>query len=282
MKTLTIGFLILVVINGQLIANEDLTQNKKITLNLDGASEVLVKGFIAPIEENLSETSFKEWDTLMNLRAAEPEKRYPASVFHAFLPDEPVSIGELWGIEAEGALTLLRQLHPNPSLDMHINSGDSRGLWACLRAYNDKFADIVFRIHAEFKLEDGWFTPSQFAGHLVIDRIEEKVAFFEMSVPDGPINFDVNWKKNKDASHSVVAGGFCQMELRAGTQELLENVEFTESILQEAAAHALIQRFYKSQQINWVPPEQALEMVQVQQKPIHAISIDGPLMDESC
>ena len=282
MKTLTIGFLILVVINGQLIANEDLTQNKKITLNLDGASEVLVKGFIAPIEENLSETSFKEWDTLMNLRAAEPEKRYPASVFHAFLPDEPVSIGELWGIEAEGALTLLRQLHPNPSLDMHINSGDSIGLWACLRAYNDKFADIVFRIHAEFKLEDGWFTPSQFAGHLVIDRIEEKVAFFEMSVPDGPINFDVNWKKNKDASHSVVAGGFCQMELRAGTQDLLENVEFTESILQEAAAHALIQRFYKSQQINWVPPEQALEMVQAQQKPIHAISIDGPLMDESC
>ena len=72
MKTLTIGLLILVVINGQLIANEDLTQNKKITFNLDDTSEILVKGFIAPIGENLSETSFKEWDTLMNLRAAEP------------------------------------------------------------------------------------------------------------------------------------------------------------------------------------------------------------------
>ena len=193
-----------------------------------------------------------------------------------------MSIGELWKIEAEGALTLLRQLHPNPSLDMHINVGDSRGLWACLRAYNDTFADIVFRIHAEFKLEDGWFTPSQFTGHLVIDRIEEKVAFFEMFVPDGPINFDVNWKMDKDASYSVVAGGFCQMELRAGIQELLENVEFTESISQETAEHALTLRFYKSQQINWVPPEQALEMAQAQQKPIHAISIDGPLMDESC
>ena len=282
MKTLTIGFLILVVMNGQLNANENLTQNKKIPLNLDGASEVLVKGFIASIEDNLSETSFKEWDTLMNLRAAEPEKRYPASVFHAFLPDEPVSIGELWKVETEGVLTLLQQLHPNPSLDMHINVGDSRGLWACLRAYNDKFADIVFRIHAEFKLEDGWFTPSQFAGHLVIDRIEEKVAFFEMSVPDGPINFDVNWKRDKDANYSVVAGGFCQMDLRAGAQDLLENVEFTESILQETAEHALILRFYKSQQINWVPPDQALEMAQTQQKPIHAISIDGPLMDESC
>ena len=282
MKTLTIGFLILVVMNGQLNANENLTQNKKITLNLDGASEVLVKGFIAPIAENLSETSFKEWDTLMNLRAAEPEKRYPASVFHDFLLDEPVSIGEPWKVEAEGILTLLRQLHPNPSLDMHINVGDSRGLWACLRAYNDKFADIVFRIHVEFKLEDGWFTPSQFTGHLVIDRIEEKVAFFEMSVPDGPINFDVNWKRDKDANYSVVAGGFCQMELRAGAQDLLEAVEFAESISQEAAEHTLGLRFYKSQQINWVPPDQVLEIAQTQQKPIHAISIDGPLMDESC
>ncbi|MDE0686604.1 MAG: hypothetical protein OXI61_00375 [Candidatus Poribacteria bacterium] len=281
MKILTIGFLILVMMSGQLNADENATLNK-ITLTLDDTSEVLVKGFIAPIGEAMSESSFKEWDELVNLRVAEPEKRYPASVFHAFLPDTPVSIGESWKVEEEGALTLLRQLHPNPSLDMHINVGDSRGLWACLRAYDDKFADIVFRIHAEFKLEDGWFTPSQFAGHLVIDRIEEKVAFFEMSVPDGPINFDVNWKRNKYANHSIVAGGFCQMELRAGTQDLLENVEFTASILQETAEHTLIQRFYKSQQINWVLPEQVLEIAQTQQKPIHAISIDGPLMDESC
>ena len=281
MKTLTIGFLILIAIIGQLNADENITHNK-ITLNLDDASGVLVEGFIAPIGDAMSESSFKEWDELVNLRVAEPEKRYPASVFHAFLPDKAVSIGESWKVEAEGVLTLLRQVHPNPSLDMHINVGDSRGLWACLRAYNDKFADIVFRIHAEFKLEDGWFTPSQFTGHLVIDRIKEKVAFFEMYVPDGPINFDVNWKRNKNASHSIVAGGFCQMELRAGAQDLLENVEFTESILQETAEHALILNFYKSQQINWVPPDQVLEMAQTQQKPIHAISIDGPLMDESC
>lgn len=282
MKTLTLGFLILIVMSGQLNANDPLATDTKITLNLDGTAEILVKGFIASVEEHLSETSFKEWDTLMNLRAAEPEKRYPASVFHAFLPDEPVSIGEPWKVAEEGVLTLLRQLHPNPSLDMHINVGDSRGLWACLRAYNDLFADIVFRIHAEFKLEDGWFTPSQFAGHLVIDRIEEKVVFFEMYVPDGPINFDVNWRKDKDANYSIVAGGFCQMELRAGTQDYLEKIEFTESIPQEAAKRALIQRFYKSQQINWVPSDQVLEMAQTQQKPIHAISIDGPLMDESC
>ena len=219
---------------------------------------------------------------MANLRVAEPEKQYPVTVFHAFLPDKAVSVGDLWQIEKEGVLELLKQLHPNPNLDMHINVGDSLGLWACLRAYNDEFADIVFRIHAEFKLKDGWFTPSQFTGHLVIDRIEEKVVFFEMYVPEGPINFDVNWKQ-KDKDYSIVDSGICsQMELRAGTQDLLEGIKFTASLTQEAAEHALILRFYKWQQINWVPPDQALEIAQAQQKPIHAISIDGPLTDESC
>ena len=120
---------------------------------------------------------------MANLRVSEPEKQHHIAVFQAFLPDEPVSVGECWQIEEVGVLELLQQLHPNPDLDMRDDGGDSCGLWACLRAYNDRFADIVFRIHAEFKLEDGWFTPSQFTGHLVIDHIEEKIAFFEMVRP---------------------------------------------------------------------------------------------------
>ena len=280
MKTLTIGFLILVMVIGQLNADENTTHNK-ITLNLDDTSEVLVEGFIAPIK-NPASKSFEDWDSLVNLRVTEPEKRYPASTFRAFLPGEAVSIGELWQIEEEGVLTLLRQLHPNPNLNMHINWGDSYGLWACLRAYNDQYADIVFRIHAEFKFEDGWFTPSQFAGHLVIDRIKESVAFFQMSVPGGVVNFDIN-RDHKNANSFGSSMGFCsQMELRAGTRDLLENVEFAASIPQGTAERALAQRFYKSQQIDWVAPDQALELAQAQQKPIHAISIDGPLMDESC
>ena len=247
----------------------------KITLNLDGNAEVSVKGFIAPIENTLSNFHV-EWDALANLRVTEPEKRYPVSVFRAFLPNKPVSVGDLWQIEEASVLELLRQLQPDPNLDMHINSGDSRGLWACLRAYNDQFAEIVFRIHAEFKLEGGWFTPSQFTGTLVIDRIEQRVMFFEMYVPEGTVNFDLNWT-SADA-------GFCsQMELRAGAQDIIREIEFTEvSITYEAAKHSLILRFYESARINWVPPGQVLEMAQAQQKPIHAILIDGPLADESC
>lgn len=279
MKTLSIALLVLIAMNGQLNADNPSAANKKITLNLTDTSEVSVKGFIAPIGDAVS-NSGKDWDALTNLRVAEPEKTYPTAVFQSFLSKEPVSVGDLWVPDMTGVVTLLKQLHPNPNLLMHINAGDSLGLWACLRAYNDQYADIVFRIHAEFKFKDGWFTPSQFTGHLVIDRIEKKVAFFEMYVPEGPVNFDIN----RLIHGSLVAGaGYCsKMELRAGTQDLLENIKFTTSITQKAAEGALILRFYKSQQINWVSPDQVLELVVAEQKPIHVISIDGPLTDESC
>ena len=280
MKTLSVALLVLIVVGGQLNADNHSAANNKITLNLDDTSEILVKGFIAPVGESLSD-NFKQWDELVNLRVAEPEKRHPASVFQAFLPKNPVSVGDLWVPDMIRVVTLLKQLHPNPNFFLHINAGDSFGLWACLRAYNEQYADIVFRIHAEFKLKDGWFTPSQFTGHLVIDRKKEKVAFFEMYVPKSVINFDVNWKRDK--GYMVTSTGFCsKMELRAGTQDLLQNVEFTTSITQEAAERALILRFYKSQQINWMPFDQVLEIAQAQQKPIHVISVDGPLVDESC
>ena len=258
------------------------TLPNKITLNLGNDSEVSVKGFIAPIEYTGSNFHV-EWDALANLRVAEPEKQYAASVFLAFLPPVPVSVGELWQIEQDDVLELLKQLHPDPYLNMHIDAGDSEGLWACLRAYNDKFADIVFRVHAEFTLKDGWFTPSQFAGHLVIDRIAERVASFKMHVPEGTLNFDVNWKRDKDDLGFFTDSGFCpRMELRAGTQDVVQDIEFTEAIIQEEAEHKLILRFYEWQRINWVPLDKALEMAEVQQKPIHAISVDGPLADESC
>lgn len=168
---------------------------------------------------------------------------------------------------------MLRQLHPDPRLEM--DAEDSQGLWACLRAYNDQFADIMFRIHAEFALKGGWFTPSQFAGHLVIDRIKEKIVRFQMHVPESTLNFDVGWD-----TIGCTDIGFCpQIELCAGTQP---DVDYRISIAQEEAERALILCFYKSEQINWVTPDQAVEIAEEQGKLIHAISIDGPLSDESC
>ena len=256
------------------------TFNNKIALNLDRDAQVSVTGFIAPIEYT-QRNYHVDWDELANLRVAEPEKQYPAPVFQAFLPQEPVSVGECWQVEEEGALTLLRQLSPNPQLELKIGGEDSYGLWAILRAYNDAFAEILFRIHAEFVLEKGWFAPSQFAGYMVIDRVEKKVTSFKMHVPYATLNFDVRWRIREGLRAADI--GFCpQMELYAGAQDVLQDAKFTEAITQEEALQALMLRFYKSAQINWVPLEEALEMAPAQQKPIHAISISGPLFDESC
>ena len=261
------------------------TSPNKITLNLDGNAEVSVTGFIAPIAYSGSNFHV-EWDTLANFRVAEPEKQYPASIFCDFLPKEAVSVGTPWKIEQAGALELLKQLHPNPFLGMRwdlTHKNESQGLWACLRAYDAEFADIVFRIHAQFALKEGWFTPSQFTGHLVLDRIKKSVAFFQMYVPNGIINFDTWWNKYPDEAGHVTDSGFCpQIELRVGIEDVLQNIEFTESITQAEMEHLLTRCFYKAQHINWVSLEEALEMAPAQQKPIHAISIDGPLLDESC
>ena len=256
----------------------------KITLNLDGDTEVSVKGFIAPIEYT-QYNYHVEWDALANLSVVEPEKHYPASVFKSFLPSEAISVGDCWQIEEASVMTLLRQLHPNPKLiKTHIDTDDPRGLWACLRAYNDKFADITFRIHAAFNFEDGMLTPSQFKGNLIIDRRENKVAFFKMYVPEGTVNLDIIWKKDKDRSYygSADAGLCTQMELRSGIEDVVRNTDFTEAIRQEEAERSLILRFYEAAQINWVPPEKALKLAEEQVKLIHVISIDGPLHDESC
>ena len=268
----------------------------KITLNIDGDAKVSIEGFIAPIEYTQSNHPVEfAWDGLTNLGVAVPEKAYSASVFRAFLPDAAVSVGNLWQIEETGALELLRQLHPNSNLDMRAPEGEdgTPGLWACLRAYTDEFAEILFRIHAEFKLEDGWFTPSQFTGHLVINLSEESVSFFQMRAPEGPVNFEVSWQDERswDDSNWIMDTGFCaQMELRAGTEDVLRDITTrlestmrdSTAITQAEAERALNCQFYKSEQIDWVSMEAALELAQAQQKPIHAISIDGPLADEVC
>ncbi len=221
-----------------------------------------------------------EWDELANLRVAEPEQQYPISVFHSFLPSGLVSVGECWQIQEEDALALLRQLHPRPQLKLHINSGDPRrAMWACLRAYNDEFAEISYRIHGQFVMNSGWLTPSQFAGHLIIDRVQGDIVSFKMHVPQTTLNFDIGW--TQEDGHTAAAIGYCpQMELCAGKPP--QGTEFIASITQKDAESALISCFYEFQKINWVTLEEALEMAPATQKPVHAISVDGPLFDESC
>ena len=250
----------------------------KITLNLDSDAEVSVKGFIAPIE--YTQYNFHvEWDELANLQVAEPEKQYPTSVFQAFLPSESVSVGECWRIGEESALTLLQQLHLTPKLRLENDDEDYTGIWACLRAYNDTLAEIAFRVHAEFIMKKGKFTPSQFAGHLVIDRIQGEIVSFEMFVPPTTLNFDAGWKQ-EDGNYFAEIGYCPQLQLCTGIYPT--DMEYKTSITQAKAERMLMSQYYTFQQINWVSLEEAFKLAPVQQKPIHAVSLDGPLFDESC
>ncbi len=258
------------------------TQSGNILLNINPNDSIIVKGNIAPI--TLTQNGFhEEWEVLSNFRIAAPEKEYTVSTFQSFLPNESVSVADVWKIDEAGVMELLRQIHPNPNLKMSIDAGDSSGLWGCLRAYNDKFADIQFRLHAEFMFDDGRFTPSLFTGNLIIDRVHQKVNYFKMYVPEGTVNFDVAWRKYPDKPYSIIDSGFCsQMELQSDHPNILKDIEFTESISQDEANKKLMRCFYKFEEINWVSFDEAIESAVTQQKPIHVISIDGPLKDESC
>ena len=192
-----------------------------------------------------------------NLRVAEPEKQYPTSIFfYDFLPKEAVSVGTSWEIEHVGALELLKQLHPSPSLGMRAELPPHKkpNLKDCGHASAPTMLNSLTLCsvsNAQFDLKDGWFTPSQFTGHLVIDRIKRSVAFFQMSVPKGTINFGAKWKIDPDEEGHITDSGFCpQMELRAGIENVGRNTEFIESITQEEVEHKLSLCFYKSHPAN--------------------------------
>ena len=103
-----------------------------------------------------------------------------------------------------------------------------------------------------------------------------------MYVPEATLNFDVRWRIFGDKRRATGIGFCPQMELCTGAQDVLQDAKFTEAITKAEALHALMLRFYKAAQINWVSLEEALKMAPAQQKPVHAVSINGPLLDESC
>ena len=120
-------------------------------------------------------------------------------------------------------------------------------------------------------------------GILLLIESKDRLPSFRCTFLKGTINFDAKWKIDPDEEGHITDSGSCpQMELRAGIENVGRNTEFIESITQEKVEHKLSLCFYKSQHINWVSLEEALELAPTQQKPIHAISIDGPLLDESC
>ena len=248
----------------------------KIHLELNAPDPVLVNASIAPIEFTTGGFHV-DWETLATLREVEPRRSYPVSTFRGFLPSEAVAVGEYWEIDDESTLQLLKQLAENPSLQLWVN--DEIGRWATLRAYNEDYAEIVYRIHAAFELIDGFFTPSQFAGSLVIDRHLEELTYFEMSVPQSTLNLDVHKVINEN--RALTDSGVCRIQMIAG-KEATQALTYSEEISMKEARLGLAKQCYPAQSIEWVKLEEAAEMAKTLDRPIHVVSADGTFMDQSC
>ena len=248
----------------------------KIQLELNGQEPIAVNASIPPI--TFTTAGFHvDWEPLATLQEVEPQRDYPASTFRGFLPKKAVSVGESWKIDPESALQLLKQLAEEPQLELRNHGGI--GQWASLRAYNDNYAEIVFRIHTVFMFKDGRFTPSQLAGTLIIDRRLEKLIYFEMSVPPSTLNFDA--VRNYDEDGGITECGVCQIEMTAG-EEVTQALAYSEEIPMEDARLGLARQFYPAQSIEWVRLEEAVAMAKSLERPIHVVSADGSFMDESC
>ncbi|CAH1276959.1 SELENON [Branchiostoma lanceolatum] len=112
---------------------------------------------------------------------------------------------------------LLGLFHPRPFVCIRFAP---QGAVATVRAENERWVDVVFRIHAEFQLNESpqypfWFMPAQFTGNIVLTRDASRVRHFHLYVPTNrPINAVLEWLDAPgNKSHEVDAGYIPRMEL---------------------------------------------------------------------
>lgn len=277
----------------------------------------------------------KSWNT-----SSVPMATYSVDEFRAFLPYPVLEppLGQPWHIvesridkdgpgltsnrhyptPVKGRLAILYKLlsmfHPRPFL---LTRFGPQGTVACVRAESKDYLDIVFRIHAEFQLNEPpllpfWFTPAQFLGNIVIKKDGTHVESFHLAVPNNKsLNVDMEWlvstvaEGDTDTSYESSGGpgdmevdiGFLpQMELNSvmpsilpGQQKTDEEVEFTSKTIKwdkeisfDKAYKALEDAFYSFKEVPYVSFEDALNRAKEEKKLVHHILLWGALDDQSC
>ena len=142
------------------------------------------------------------------------------------------------------------------------------------------------RFHVDFLLDgDGergsssWLTPSQFEGRMCIDRTRGVVTYFELGLPYGSANVDINIKTARGVSADI--GRIPRMELKGGDAAALL-VEAEQAIPLEEARDLVARRFYPIAEVEWLDLEHALSRSRESGRPMHIIALFGSLTDESC
>ncbi len=226
---------------------------------------------------------------LFDLSPNQPVKEYRTDAFTAFLPPSAVTVGDVYKLDANSVVSFLRQFHPGATADLGYGE---EGAFACLRARASDYAEIAFRIHAEFALNsaahqewqeknDEWesearFIPSQFAGKVVVNVESGTIRAFSLALPARNTNVDLNASGGADMVFVP------RMELLAIDETDQNEITWDATITTEEAHRALELKFYKFAEINWLPIDEAVAQAKATHRPIHAILVWGCLDDESC
>ena len=244
---------------------------------------------IADATYNLHKNS-PENTELFDLSPNEPVRGYTGDAFNAFLPSSSVTVGDVWELDRDSVIPFLSQFHPGATGELRHGQ---KGAFACLRALSPDYADITFRIHAEFTLatrpNPDWkpgsnerqmdlarFIPSQFTGRLLIDLKTGVICDFSLALPPRNSNVDIN-----DFGYADMVF-VPRMELLATLTQTSDDIKWKDVIRPEEARRRLALKFYKFAEINWLPLEAAVVESEETQRPIHAVLTWGPLDDESC
>lgn len=227
---------------------------------------------------------------LFDLSPSEPTREYQGQTFNAFLPSSTVAVGDVWELDLDEVIPFLSQFHLGVTGELRHGQ---KGAFACLRALSPDYADITFRIHAEFTLatrpnpdwkpgSDGRkvylsrFIPSQYTGRLRINLQTGSIYDFALALPPRNSNVDIN-----DFGYADMVF-VPRMELLATPTKTPDDIEWETAITPEAARRRLELKFYKFAEINWLPIEAAVAESEAMQRPIHVVIAWGPLDDESC
>ena len=219
---------------------------------------------------------------LFNTKPAYPLKDYNITDFQVFLPSSTANVGDIWELDSEEILPFFRQFHPGATTEITVFSRRthrSEGSKACLRAISSNYAEIVFRIHAQFVLDASGIRllPAQFAGRLVLNRTEGVVVEFSLALPARNSNVDVNAFRAADVAFIP------RMELSTLSSGLsTHEITWETAITEEEACKKLATAFYKFAEIEWIPIEDTVELAKKTNRPIHALVLFGTLDDESC
>ena len=182
---------------------------------------------------------------------------------------------------------LLQQFHHNVFLQ---NRFGPRGGVAIIRAKAGSIVDIVFRIHAEYQLNEHpqlpfWFTPAHFAGSLLFDTDTNRVLRFELYLPTlRKLNIDMEWIVSSDeieGEKMEVDIGYTS-SMRLHTNLTLELPAWEEEISAENATLELECILYPFKKISYLEIRDAVETARAEDKLVHSIIMWGSLDDQSC